>query len=532
MNWDFINRKLKEFFEQRRQQSIDKIFTLNTVTDLNIPKKQFLEMETQVTDDPKFTQMQQTIPLTLSTPKKTKSNPKSFSQISHLFSPHGPARSTASMQMRQIVASTLKNESNSYNSVRTKDIKKVQELVGQSSKTANKPNFRKLRKQQTVVSQKILKEFDNQFDQEPNFNIKQSDSLKCFITQTKNINTLAMRAQLKMKSYGSIRQLNQPSPTIDNFTKMNFAKSSDPRVGLDRFLSNKWLQFVIEQKSMRKDDQFNDYLKSYTESPQKLLNVQKLKQKQEVRQQFNNELPLQHFKPHRHTPLSAKNKQIKKETQGLVKSYSQTVFDIEKRKDDEELIEFYPIYYDKKVKRRRIIRKLKVLAKIAVIKQMFVYQLLEQQQQLIPYQSPGSVAFLRFVKYNNIHAAKQMLDQEKKLIGSFDELGQYAIHLAVMIQSIDMVKLLLCYGADVNSNDFFLQKPLYFALVTNNLAIAKLLLACRATPWDQHLRDYFGCCRSQEAKDLIKLAQYLKIYNRDPECLLNIENIKQHLSLY
>lgn len=39
MNWDFLNRKLKEFFEQRRQQSIDKLFTLNTVTDNNFLKK-------------------------------------------------------------------------------------------------------------------------------------------------------------------------------------------------------------------------------------------------------------------------------------------------------------------------------------------------------------------------------------------------------------------------------------------------------------------------------------------------------------
>lgn len=28
MNWDFINRKLKEFFENRKSQSIDKLFTV------------------------------------------------------------------------------------------------------------------------------------------------------------------------------------------------------------------------------------------------------------------------------------------------------------------------------------------------------------------------------------------------------------------------------------------------------------------------------------------------------------------------
>lgn len=30
--------------------------------------------------------------------------------------------------------------------------------------------------------------------------------------------------------------------------------------------------------------------------------------------------------------------------------------------------------------------------------------------------------------------------------------------------------------------------------------MVKLLLACRASPWDDNLRDYFACCRSEEAK--------------------------------
>ncbi|CAD8082352.1 unnamed protein product [Paramecium primaurelia] len=531
MNWDFLNRKLKEFFEQRRQQSIDKLFTLNTVTDNNFLKKQFLELETQVTEDPKQIVSQPIVSITSPTLQKSKLTPKSFNQISHLFSPHGPARSRNSMQMRQIVTSNLKNENNSYNNVKSKDIKKVQELVGSNNKTTYKNSGRKLQKQQTSVSQKILKDLDDQFDPSPANLKKPSETLKCFITQTKNINTLSMKTQLQLKSQRSIRQLKQPSPALDNFTKMGFGKSTDPRVGLDRFLSNKWLQFIIEQKSMRKDDQFDNYVKQYNESPQKEQNVQKLKEKQQIRQEFNSEIPQTIiFKPHRYTKKITKIN--KSQISELISSYSQTVFDIDKKRDDEELIEFYPIYYEKKVKKRRIIRKMKILAKKAIKQRTFVLDLLQNFCQLVPYQMPGSIAFLRFVQYNNIQAVKQMLDQDKSYIGSFNEQGQCAIHIGVMIQSIEMVKLLLYYGANVNSEDFFLQKPLYFALVTDNLQIIRLLLACRASPWDINLRDYFVCCRSEDAKNLIKLAQYLKIYNQDPECFLNIENIKQKLNQY
>ncbi|CAD8115721.1 unnamed protein product [Paramecium sonneborni] len=531
MNWDFLNRKLKEFFEQRRQQSIDKLFTLNTVPDNNLLKKQFLELETQVTEDPKQIVSQPTALITSPTPQKQKLTPKSFNQISHLFSPHGPARSQNSMQMRQIVTSNLKNENNSYNNVKSKDIKKVQELVGSNSKTSFKGYGRQLKKQQNSVSQKILKDLDDQFDPLPNNLIKPSESLKCFITQTKNINTLAMKAQLKLKSQRSMRQLKQPSPALDNFSKMGFGKSTDPRVGLDRFLSNKWLQFIIEQKSMRKDDQFDNYLSQYNESPQKEQNVQKLKEKQKIRQEFNSEIPQQIiFKPHRYTKKITKIK--KSEISDLISSYSQTMFDIEKKRDDKELIEFYPIYYEKKVKKRRIIQKMKILAKKAIKLKTFALDLLQKFYQLVPYQIAGSIAFLRFVQYNNIQAVKQMLDSDKSYIGSFNEQGQYAIHIGVMIQSLEMVKLLLYYGANVNSEDFFLQKPLYFALVTDNQEMIRLLLACRASPWDENLKDYFVCCRSDDARNLIKLAQYLKIYNKDPECLLNMENIKQQLNQY
>lgn len=47
---------------------------------------------------------------------------------------------------------------------------------------------------------------------------------------------------------------------------MNFEKHRDERVGLDRFLTNKWLEFIIQFKTMRKSDKFESYLADFMKS--------------------------------------------------------------------------------------------------------------------------------------------------------------------------------------------------------------------------------------------------------------------------
>lgn len=39
------------------------------------------------------------------------------------------------------------------------------------------------------------------------------------------------------------------------------------REGLDKFLNNKWLEYVIERKSLRRDDKFPDYMEEFLKSP-------------------------------------------------------------------------------------------------------------------------------------------------------------------------------------------------------------------------------------------------------------------------
>lgn len=108
MNWDFLNRKLKEFFENRRNQSIDKLFTLNTeASAVNSQKKPQIELETSPFEEyvpPQVTRAS-TVPH-----KDQKPLAKPFNQVTHLFSPHGPGRSQRSIQMRTIVTSTLRND--------------------------------------------------------------------------------------------------------------------------------------------------------------------------------------------------------------------------------------------------------------------------------------------------------------------------------------------------------------------------------------------------------------------------------------
>ncbi|CAD8205329.1 unnamed protein product [Paramecium octaurelia] len=177
--------------------------------------------------------------------------------------------------------------------------------------------------------------------------------------------------------------------------------------------------------------------------------------------------------------------QIYKKRQQLLKRVRyQNQYHLALQLDDEDLIEIYPILYEKKVKKNEKKKNYTIL-------------------------NAWFIAFLRFL----------IKCQIRTNLKSFNEQGQCAIHIGVMIQSIEM--------SQFKCRRLLSLKTTYFALVTDNLQILRLLLVFRASPWDQKLRDYFVCCRSEDANNLIKLASYLKIYNKDAECLLNMENIKQ-----
>lgn len=60
-----------------------------------------------------------------------------------------------------------------------------------------------------------------------------------------------------------------------------------------------------------------------------------------------------------------------------------------------------------------------------------------------------------------------------------------------------MVKILLNYNADINAEDAFQQTPLYFALISDDLEMAKLLLSYGASCWSLTQKDYFKACMSQ-----------------------------------
>lgn len=66
---------------------------------------------------------------------------------------------------------------------------------------------------------------------------------------------MSMKAKIKtQQSMRSLRSLKVITPPVDDFRTMKFESNTDERMGVDRFLTNKWLEFIIEFKTMRRSD--------------------------------------------------------------------------------------------------------------------------------------------------------------------------------------------------------------------------------------------------------------------------------------
>ncbi|KAM3139272.1 SPT3 Dosage dependent suppressor of Ty-induced promoter mutations-like protein [Paramecium bursaria] len=484
MQWNFINKKLKEFFESRKSLTIDRLFTLNTEASPLQPKTR-PNLQIDEIDE---------IQKPLTTKHSSTHTKKSFNQLTHLFSPHGPARSLKSMQMRMIVAGTLKDKSNNYGNIKQNDMRRVKDYV-------DKQNHSKHSKLRTVNSAKlsthnILTDMEELFDKSIQY--PPNPKLQNFVRKAQSINTLQMKLT---KSFPTQTSQHIKTPTPNIFKKLDFKESKDEREGLDKFLNNKWLEYVIERKSLRRDEKFPDYMEEFLKSPKCDEQKQQIKNNRIIRQNFK--IPP---KPLMIRPFQKQTRSVSyiKELDKQIEQYDKAINEITIRQDQDNLIEFYPGYYSYHVKKRRIKDKLRALCRR--IKKGYG---LNMDQGM--YQQRGSVCFLKYVKAGQQQAVDVYLQKFPTLIKSFDEFGYTALHLAVMRNYRKLSHYLLDCGNEVNAEDQFGQRPLYFAILNDNFEMMKLLISYGASPWDMDRRDYFPYCRSQQSRDLLKFSQYLSI---------------------
>ena len=87
----------------------------------------------------------------------------------------------------------------------------------------------------------------------------------------------------------------------------------------------------------------------------------------------------------------------------------------------------------------------------------------------------------------NINKVGELIDHVNDLMDSADV--NLPIHVASKHNNIDIIKLLLDHGADINATNYWKTTPLMYACVYGNLAVIKFLLEHGA---DMSMRNYWG----------------------------------------
>jgi len=85
--------------------------------------------------------------------------------------------------------------------------------------------------------------------------------------------------------------------------------------------------------------------------------------------------------------------------------------------------------------------------------------------------------FLVVTEAGDIVKISDMLKDNPKLVYCRNKMGNTPLHLAMNMGYIDIVKLLLAKGADVNARDSYSSTPLHYAAKSGRKDIAELLLA-------------------------------------------------------
>ena len=107
---------------------------------------------------------------------------------------------------------------------------------------------------------------------------------------------------------------------------------------------------------------------------------------------------------------------------------------------------------------------------------------------------------IKAAKSGNVGKIQQLLEQDPALVSARDTDGSTPLHCATWKGQLEVVKLLLNSGADVNAhnnNDHWGTTPLHAAAHANQRAIAELLIAGGA---DIHATNLNGRTPLQETE--------------------------------
>ncbi len=129
------------------------------------------------------------------------------------------------------------------------------------------------------------------------------------------------------------------------------------------------------------------------------------------------------------------------------------------------------------------------------------------------------------VRTNNKELVNSLIKEDKELLNKKDRFGYTPLHLASRFNHIEIAKLLIDNGAEVNTQDKYGDTPLIDSTNNNFTSISKLLVCNKA---DVLVEDKYGKKAFDYAQKLnnVYISKLIKADN--PEYICNPNKVKYH----
>ena len=93
-----------------------------------------------------------------------------------------------------------------------------------------------------------------------------------------------------------------------------------------------------------------------------------------------------------------------------------------------------------------------------------------------PFAFPDSIPFMIAVKAGNIIKVDELILEDNRVVHTTDSVGQTGLHWCALRGDINMLRLLVTFGIEIDHKDSAHRTALYLASYKNHTAIVEYLL--------------------------------------------------------